>query len=129
MIKCLQISSSVIGLSAVAMYCRGFPVDAALVGAQSFFAIIYHTFHTPETLWLDRASTFSLVARTCYMSTMHPTAAVVTCSYLSYMYLIYGYGYRNKCFSFDPDTAVGDRYHCTLHYGGMLLYHITLSLI
>jgi hypothetical protein len=114
---------------ALAMYWRGFYFDAALVGTQSFFAIIYHTFHTPKTLWLDRASTSSLVVRTCYLSTIHPTAAVVTVSYLGYMYLIYGYGYRNKCFSFDPDTEVGDRYDCTLHYGEMVLYHIALSFL
>jgi hypothetical protein len=42
------------------------------------------------------------------------------------MLIVYSYGKRNKCFCFDTNTVVADRFHASIHILGIAIYSLSM---
>jgi hypothetical protein len=96
--------------------------DAIIVSAQAAASSWHHSTYSPTSLVVDRLALSAIVMRTILLAaTTYATMALFVFGF-GYMFLMYSYGFYNKCFSFDPRPEVADRYHASIHVVGAAIY-------
>ena len=125
--KLCHLSSLLIAVPALVAVILGRWTDFMVIITQTITSIWIHFTGSPIALRIDQTALAVLIARTLSLAiTGYITIGLFILGF-GYMFIMYTYGYFNKCFCFDPCPKKSDRYHSSIHILGIAIY--TASMI
>ena len=100
--------------------------DVIVISTQACASIIYHSSNTQITLFIDRLALSGLIIRTFYLAISSYYTILLYLLGFGYMAIMYIFGFYKKCFSFDSNCYVADKYHSSIHIVGILIYSASM---
>ena len=105
----------------IALFLRRW-ADVFIISFQAASAIWFHSSHTPVAFYADQLGTLVLATHTLLLARSTPYTPPLFVIGFGYMLVVYSYGQRNKCFCFDPNPRIADRFHASIHLLGITIY-------
>jgi hypothetical protein len=121
-VEMLVYTSKLIFITTIVALCMRRWVDVFITLFQAISALWYHSSHTRLSFYADQISIWLLVTHTFLLAI---TNTITPCLYtigFGYMLIVYSYGQKYKCFCFDPDITIADKYHASIHIIGIIIY-------
>jgi hypothetical protein len=96
-------------------------------------SLFYHSNSNIYTNIIDKFAILSIVLYGSYvlydktLTTNNLQLFIIMTTFLLCI-LLFCYGYCNNCYCFNPDTCIGDKYHCLLHIISSIGHHFIIFL-
>jgi len=124
----LLISSSSLIVAAMTAIILKRYYDLFIISFQCVGAMLFHSFHTPILFYIDQVAIYLLAVHCFLIALTSLYTPPIFCLYFGYMTIVYVYGQYNKCFCFDPEETIADRYHASIHILGTIVYTSSMIL-
>ena len=118
----LLITSRLIFVPAIVAFFLSRWGDVFVICFQAVCAIWFHSSHTLSAFYADQAGMYLLAFHTLLLARTSVWTPFLFVLGFGYMLIVYSYGQRNKCFCFDSDPVIADRYHASIHILGIAIY-------
>ena len=122
----LIFTSKLIFVPAIVALCLGRWGDVFVITFQAVIAIWYHSTHTLASFYADQVGIWLLAIHTLLLAITSAATPYLFVLGFGYMLVVYLYGKRNKCFCFDPNRELADRYHGSIHILGIAIYSASM---
>jgi len=100
--------------------------DIFIITFQAVVSTWYHSQHTITSYYADQIGIWLLVVHTFLLARTSAATPYLFVLGFGYMLVVYSYGKRKKCFCFDPNRQIGDRYHASIHILGIAIYSASI---
>ena len=104
-------------------------VDVVVSSVQAISAIWFHSSHTRLSFYADQVGILLLAFHTLLLAITNNISICLFILAYGYMILVYSYGHYYKCFCFDSNVKVADKYHASIHIAGILIYSVSMLFI
>lgn len=102
--------------------------DVFIVTSQALCAIWFHSSRNLISYYADQFSMYLLALHTLLLARTSQVTPYLFVLGFGYMLVLYSYGQRNRCFCFDSDINIANRYHASIHILGITIYGSSMIL-